>query len=196
MIHGAQEQPNSHPDTILDDRRTNTMRNLLIGLLLGLLIAVPVTYPQQQPEQIYIGMTTLQLGMAKDRAISQLAEKSYHLSKLEGQDEWVVDQKNDQNKFEPIGTLTFTNGPLTWASRTWASTTEPGSAKLVRSLYFLVKSFEDSGNAACTIESETREAQELDSKVVSIHCGKRTARMHSVKYKDQEPETTLDETIK
>jgi hypothetical protein len=187
---------------ILNTPSGGTMRNLLIGLLLGILLAVAVAYTQQQPEQIHVGMTTLQIGMAKDTAISQLAEKSYHLSKGEsltkgeGEETWAVAQKNDHNEFDLIGMLTFTNGRLTWASRIWASTTDPGSAKLGRNLYFLLKSFEDSGNVACTIESETSEAPELDSKGVSIHCGKRTAKVYVVKYKEQEPATSLDETIK
>jgi hypothetical protein len=108
------------------------MRNLLTGVLLGILIvAVPTAFTQQQSERIQLG-TDLQIGMAKDAVISKLTEHGYVTRKLidEGDsatnvnlspDIWGVARSNDQAKGE-MGTVTFSNGRLSRASRTWTNT--------------------------------------------------------------------------
>ncbi len=172
------------------------MRHLLVGLFLGIFIAVSIANTQQQPEHIYIG-TTIQIGMTKDAAISQLAEKGYHVTKPEGSETWFVFQKDEHsNEFEDEASLAFTNGRVTFASRRWAYTTDPGSAKLARNLYFLVKSLEESDNTACAVETKAQESPELDSKGIMIRCGKKTVQVNVAKYKEQLPETVLDEYIK
>jgi hypothetical protein len=172
------------------------MRNALVGLVLGLIMGLSIAYTQQQQERIYIGEAAVQIGMLKETVISKLAEKGYHLSKVEGREEWAVQEKNEQtNLWDVRGMLDFANGRLSWASRSWVSSFDPGSAKLVRNLYFLAKSFEDSGNTGCTIETNSNEAPEFESKGVKIRCAKRAASLYVAKYKEQEPATSLDETI-
>jgi hypothetical protein len=171
------------------------MPNFSIGVLFGLLIAVPVAFTQQQPERIVIG-APLQIGMAKDTAISRIVEQGFTVNKVKDEEMWIVSKKNDHNEYDTVGTLSFTDSHMSWASRSWATSTDAETARLARSFYFLLKSFEDHGNTSCIIETEKQESPDLDNKQLSIHCGKRTATLYVTAYKDQRPAASLDETIK
>jgi hypothetical protein len=172
------------------------MRNVLIGLFLILSVGLSMANAQKA-EQISIGTAMVQIGMSKDKVFSELAQRNYVLGKIEGKEEWAVSEKNDQtNLYDVLGMIAFTNGRLSWASRSLVEVTDPGTAKLVRNLYFLVKSFEDSQNVTCKIESDSHEGPEFDGKGISIHCGKRTIKAYVSKFKEQEPQASLDETIK
>ena len=172
------------------------MRKLIGGVVVGVIVGLSIASTQQQQERVYVGTVPVEIGMPKETVISKLAERGYHLSKVEGKEQWAVQEKNEQtNLWDVRGMLTFTNGRLTWASRSWVSTFDPGSANLVRNFYFLAKSLEDSGKTACTIETNSTETPEFDSKGVKIRCARRTASLYVAKYKEQEPATSLDETI-
>src|SRR5260370_39171796 len=110
--------------------------------------------------------------------------------------QWIWSEKNDRNEYDIMGVLTFTDSRLSWASRSWATSTDAETAKLARSFYFLLKSFEDNGKTSCVIETEKQESPDLDNKQLSIHCGKRTATLYVTAYKDQRPAASLDEMIK
>jgi hypothetical protein len=157
------------------------MRNLLIGVPLGILIvAVPTAFTQQQSERIQLG-TDLQIGMAKDAVISKLTEHGYVIRKLieEGDpanmspDIWGVARSNDQAKGE-MGTVTFSNGRLSRAIRTWTNTWDPNSAKLGDTLFSLVQSFEHSGHRDCTLKTESSAMFSASVKTSLIRCGSRT----------------------
>ena len=174
------------------------MRKFAIGLLLGFLVAVPIAvHPQQQPERIVVGVP-LQIGMPKETVISQIVERGFSPKKTEGaaEETWTVSRKDDPNEDDPVGVLVFTNARLSWASRAWASSAEPQTAKLARSFYFLLKSFEQKGNTSCTIDTVNGEGPSTDFKQLSIHCGGRTATLYVTKLKDQQPSVSLDEQIK
>jgi len=180
--------------------RLRKMKNLLLGVALGILLAfVPLAYTQQA-ERISVGTVGLQLGMEKDAVISRLAERGYKLSKLEGSDnqseQWVVSERTEQAEYELRGSLLFTKGRLSVATRGWADSWDVGSAKIARSLYFLVKSFEESGNTSCSVETKPQEGPEIDSKESLIRCGRRTIIIGVSKYKEQHEETQLSETVK
>jgi len=68
-------------------------------------------------------------------------------------------EKNDRNEYHVTGALTFKDSRLMWASLTWDGD-DAGAAKLARSLYFLLNSFEKQGNTSCTIETTERESPE------------------------------------
>lgn len=178
------------------------MKNLLLGLVLGILLAsVPRAYTQQEPERISVGTTSLQLGMEKDAVISKLAERGYKLTKLQrlenSSEGWIVSEKNEQSgEYDILATLDFSNGRLSWALREWAENWDAGSAKIGKNLYFLVKSFEESGNTACSIETKPQEAPEFESKQSLIHCGRRMITIGVSKYKEQHEETQVTETVK
>lgn len=178
------------------------MKNLFLGLALGVLLAsVPLAYTQPPQERIYAGNVSLQLGMEKDAVISKLAERDYKLTKLENSESssesWIVSQKNEQTgEYDLIATLQFKNGRLLWALREWAESWDTGSAKIGKNLYFLIKSLEESGNAACSIETKSQESPDLDSKDTLIHCGRRMVTVSVSKYKEQHEETQVTETVK
>jgi hypothetical protein len=180
------------------------MKNLLLGLVFGILLAsVPQAYTQQEQERIYIGATTsLQLCMEKDAVISKLAERGYTLTKVQNTENsltenWMVREKNDQaHEYDSLGYLTFKDGHLASASRVWADNWDAGSARVGRNLYFLVKSFEESGNTACSLEAKPQEGLEFDSKASLIHCGRRTITVDANKYRDQREETQVVETVR
>jgi len=177
------------------------MKNLLLGTLLGILLAlVPIAYTQQQGERIFVGTTSLQLGMEKDAVISRLAEQGYRLSRVEGPpsqgDQWLVSEKNAQAEYDLLGSIVFMKGRLSTATRYWAESWDSGSAKIARNLYFLAKSLEDSGNTTCVIETNPSESPEFDQKDIRIHCGRRTLGIDVSKYKEQREVTQLWEGVK
>jgi hypothetical protein len=171
------------------------MRNLSIGIVIGLLIAVPVARTGQQPEQIVVG-ALLQLGMTEDAAVRKVAEAGLTINKAKNNDIWVVSKKNELNEYDNVGFLTFKDSRLVWASRSLMNSGDIGAVKLIRNLYFLVKSYEDMGNTSCTLETQKQEGLEIDNKELMVHCGRRTAALYVVTYKDQQPRANLDESIK
>lgn len=174
------------------------MRNLIVGMLFGILIvAVPTAFTQQESERIYIG-ADLQLGMAKDSVISKVAEQGLKVTKVQELGEsWIVTEKNEKtNEYDAVGMLTFSNGRLSWASRTWIANWDANSAKLAKNMYFLAKSLEDSGNSICTLETQSGETPDLLSKSTLIHCGRRTISVNLSRIKEQNEETQLVEVVK
>jgi hypothetical protein len=177
------------------------MKGLFLGLALGILLASTPAYTQQESERINIGDISLRLGMEKDGVISKLAERGYRVSKLESSESqsesWIVSLKNEKaDDYDILGTVDFRNGRLSWANRNWAESWDSGSAKVGKNLYFLVKSFEETGNTSCSIESKSQEAPEFDSKTTMLHCGKRMVTISVSKYKEQHEETQVVETVK
>jgi hypothetical protein len=172
------------------------VRNLLIGVLMGLLVAGPIAYTQQPPESIEVGGVLLQIGTPKDSVISKLAQKGLMITPVKDSDSVAVQAKNEHGDYDVVGMLSFTNSRLRWASRSWDYSSDPGAAKLARSFYFLLKSFEENGNTSCTISTKTQEATELDHKSIEILCGKRVATLFVTTYKNQRPSATLDENIR
>jgi len=172
------------------------MRRFAAALAIGLLASCPTAYSQQELGQIDIGIK-LRVGMAKPAVISQLSEKGYRVTQLEKThtERYVIDQKKPSGKYETLGQLFFTNGVLTGAIRIWSSVEDPGSAKLARNLYLLVRSIEDTGNASCTLRSKSEEATNLDHKWIEIHCRNRTITVHVSKYESEEPTTSVEEAI-
>jgi hypothetical protein len=179
------------------------MPKFCFGLLCGFLICALLVLPgmTQQAEQIVIGGVPLQIGMAKDTVLSKIAERGFsltsgnNLSSSAASPTLFVREKNDRGDYDVVGAVTFKDSRLFWASRTWGDE-DAGAAKLVRNLYFLLNSFEKQGNTSCTIETREQESPDLNSKSVDIHCGKRTASLYTVAYKEQRPVANLDETIK
>jgi hypothetical protein len=178
------------------------MKRFLLGLVLGILLAsVPLAYTQQRSERIFVGNISLQLGTEKDADISKLAEGGFKLAKLpssESQSEsWIVEQKNEKTaEYDILGSLHFTNGRLLSASRHWAESWDTGSAKVGKNFYFLIKSFEEAGNTSCSIETQSEESPDYDSKKTLIHCGRRMVTVDVTKYKEQPEETQVTETVK
>lgn len=171
------------------------MRNLLIGILLGLLIAVPVAFTQQQPERIVIGVP-LQIGMTKDVVISRIAEQGFKIEKAKDDDMWVISKKTEgSNDYDIVGMFRATDSHISWASRSWTTSADAGATKMARSFYFLVKSFEDTGNTSCSIQTERVDSPNLDNKQLSIRCGKRTAVLYVTVSKDEMPVVSLDEWV-
>lgn len=176
------------------------MKNLLLGLVLGILLAsVPLAYTQQEPERISVGAASLQLGMEKNAVISKLAELGYKLNKFGPSSEvWAVTGKDQQTDGYPdyLGNIYFKNARLSWAERVWAESRDAGSNKIGRNLYFLMKSFQDSGNTTCSIESTSHESPDHESKESVIHCGRRTIELAVNKYKERLEVTQLTEIVR
>jgi len=178
------------------------MKKLLLGMLLGiLLVSGPLAYTQQQQEQISIGTTSLQLGMAKDAVISKLAELGYEFSKETGTkgaiESWAVTEKNrETDEYDLIGSLAFKDRRLVAAGRVWANSWDASSANVSKNLYFLFKSFQAKGDTSCQIETFSQESPEFETKNSLIHCGRRTISIVVSKYKDQNEETQLSESVK
>ena len=168
------------------------MRNFVIGILCGAvacLLVVPAS--TQQTDKIVVGTVPLEIGMAKEAVMSRIAEAGLNLAQGENEN-WLVTEKNDRI----LGTLNFANSRLSWASHRWTTSSDAGAAKLGRSLYFVLKSFEDQGNTSCAIETKNLENPDWDNKSIVIHCGKRTAVLAVSTLKDQRPQASLDEVIK
>jgi hypothetical protein len=179
------------------------MYKFCFGLLCGILICCLVVVPAmtQQAEQIAIGGVPLQIGMAKDAVLNKITQRGFDITSGEIvtsgslSESLFVREKNNRNEYEVVGAFTFKDSRLFWASRTWDGQ-DAGAAKLARNLYFLLNSFEKQGNTSCTIETREQERPELDSKTTEIHCGKRTASLYAVAYKEQRALANLEETIK
>lgn len=178
------------------------MNKVLIGVLLGiLLMSVPRALTQKQPERIDVGDVTLQLGMAKDAVITKLTERGYSSGKLATSSEvvenWFISRKNKETgEYDSLGSLVFENGRLSSARGNRAESWDTGSAKVGKSLYFLMKSFEDSGNTSCSVETKFQEGPEFDSRETLLHCGKRVVSIAVSRIREQHEETQLTEIVR
>lgn len=174
--------------------REVVMRNVAIGILIGLIIAVPFAHTQQQPERIVVG-APLEIGMAKDKVISLVAQNGYLVVPTKGDsNQWVVSKRNEEtNQYDLAGMLTFKESCLAWASRSWASSFDQSAVKVGRGFYFLMKELEERGDTKCSFETRTSDTQSFESKEVLLHCGKRNVLIDVVKINDQNPEIVIDE---
>jgi len=137
--------------------------------------------------------------MGKDAVISKLAERGYKLTKVGAEnssDGWIVSEKNEQTgEYDTLGSITFKNGRLYWALRQWADSWDAGTSKVGKNLYFLIKTFEESGNTTCSIETKFQEGPEFESKKSLIHCGRRMIAIDVSRIREQHEETQVTETV-
>jgi hypothetical protein len=179
------------------------MKNALLGLVLGILLtSAPRAFTQQQAERIDVGDVNLQLGMAKDAVIAKLTERGYEAGKLgtltdSANESWMVSQKNKETgEYDSLASFAFTNGRLSWVRANRAESWDTGSAKIGKNLYFLLKSFEDSGNTSCSVETKFQEGPEFYSRETLLHCGKRVVSIGVSRIREQHEETQIAETVK
>jgi hypothetical protein len=184
-------------------RRGGPINKVLLGMVLGIFLAsVPRAFTQRPPERINVGEVNLQLGMAKDAVISRLTEQGYESGKVvkvsnDAHESWFVSQKNKETgEYDSLGSLAFDSGRLSWVSAVRAESWDAGSSKIGKNLYFLMKSFEDSGNTSCSVETKFQEGPEFDSRETLLHCGKRVFSIAVSRIREQHEETQLTEAVR
>jgi hypothetical protein len=140
--------------------------------------------------------------MAKDAVISKLTEQGYESAKVEkmsngGHESWLVSQKNSETReYDSLGSLAFDGGRLSWVRAIRTESWDAGSTKVAKSLYFLMKAFEDSGNTSCSVETKFQEGPEFDSRETVLHCGKRVVSIAVNRIHEQREETQLTEMVR
>jgi hypothetical protein len=178
------------------------MRRFLLGCLVGsLVISVIVAVPQlsKQRETIRLGSTDLNLGMAEDAAVKQLAESGYVPRKMNPPQAlrdkgitsmWAVDEKGDKPS---IGVITFASGKLESAMKFLYQ--EGDEVEFGRRLYFAMRDLELEGNSTCTIETDSGEVPDYSSKTGKLRCGKKTILIELQKFQKNRESVQLNEEL-
>jgi hypothetical protein len=113
----------------------------------------------------------LTLGMPKDRTIALLSEH-YDVSPWKGgdiEDSWGVSEKTGHHFV--IGSLSFVNGVLIRAARSWD--VEDSAYSLARTLSLLLDHLRDEGFTHCTISARKAPTPSVETEVLGIDCGQK-----------------------
>jgi hypothetical protein len=124
-------------------------------------------------ETITVG-AELQLGMSQDAVFSSVKRAGYHVMRLGNTDDWFVTDGAESP--EVFGQLTFANGALITASRSWADTSMDGFS-LGQAIYGALTALSQEGKYSCVTETWKSRAPTNEHTYIQLYCGGKRLKM-------------------
>ena len=140
-----------------------------LPLILLFLICLVATTPCQEPS-LFLAEMDMRLGMAQTTVVNQLLKK-YELRTFNRPDAYLILTRGDQ--FEVIGTVAFSNGKLSYASKDWYSTKVGDGYKLADTLFAILSKFQESGEIVSKITTNIVREPNTSIQSIIIRYGKR-----------------------
>lgn len=124
--------------------------------------------PQTKAESIWIG-TELRLGMAKEAIMAHLTP-SYKLVRISaGEDDWFVGDNGDPTVV--YGSLGFTNGKLTYATKTWTPHERRDGFALAQAIHGALTEFAQEDKHVCYMDTVSKREPHTEHKQIWLSCG-------------------------
>jgi hypothetical protein len=140
---------------------------MMIASAVAQVKGAPEPGPALDRDTIDIGFE-LRIGMDRDVVITRL-EVSYKVVKIQAEgDSWMVQDKRDSNVL--VGSLRFTTGKLTYASRRWAQGDED-SYNFAEALWGAMSQINKEGHNSCRFDVPTNRMPTSEWKYVDFYCG-------------------------
>jgi hypothetical protein len=178
-------------------RSAAAMRPLLRFVRLTLcasvaLLSATTSGAQTVAPRISIGGIELQLGMPQEEALRKLSVL-YRVQDL-SPGSWVVLREN-RGEYAPLGSITFTDDRLTFASRSW---TPPGpnqsADSLARAFFDAVRSMTGGGTRTCLVATSEQSTTVGTMRQIELTCQGRIVTIAAVL--NSNTVVGIDETIR
>jgi hypothetical protein len=143
---------------------------------LALVAALAPTAVAQAPaaERLEIGSVALTLGMAEKPALKAL-EHHYRVERARGEgDNWAVMERDG----ETVALISFSDGKLNRAAKTWYLTGGGDAAALAGRLYSLAGEFTGEGRTQCTLSAKPYETGGVEGRIVTLACGSKSIQIN------------------
>ncbi|MDE3137019.1 MAG: hypothetical protein KGL59_10630 [Acidobacteriota bacterium] len=166
------------------------MRLVVLSALLAML--GPAAVAQVPPtDQLKIGPVALTLGMPEKAALEAL-EHHYRVERARGEgDNWAVMER----KGETIALISFGDGKLNRAAKSWYLTGGRDAAGLAGQLYSLAEQFTDEGRTQCTLSAKPYRTGGVEGRIVTLVCGAKSIQINRSQLKDGGYATSLREVL-
>jgi hypothetical protein len=143
------------------------------GWLILALIA-PAAFAQTPPaSQLKLGPVALALGAPENSTLATI-KRHYRLERARGaSDTWAVIERDG----ETVALVTFAQGKLSRASKTWFTSDEYSAGLLAGRLYEMANEFTDAGRNTCTLSAKPYQEGGVKGRIFTLACGPKSIQL-------------------
>jgi hypothetical protein len=142
-------------------------------------------------ERMKVGVVKLALGMPEKAALGAL-ERHYRVERARGAgDNWAVMERDG----ETVAMISFRDGMLDRAAKTWYLTGGGDAAGLAGRLYELAAEFGAEGRTACTLSAKPYREGGVEGRIVTLACGAKSIQINRSRMSDGRYATSLREVV-
>jgi hypothetical protein len=177
-----------------DDRlfgRRFDMRLVAWLALVAALAPAALARTPAKADQLQVGSVALTLGMPEKPALAAL-KHHYRVERARGSgDNWAVMERNG----ETVAMISFRDGKLNRAAKTWYSTGGHDAARLADRLYTLAGEFTGEGRTQCTLSAKPYRTAGVEGRIVTLVCGSKSIQINRSQMGDGHFATSLREVL-
>ncbi len=141
--------------------------------------------------RLEVGSVALTLGMPEKPVLAAL-ERSYRVERARGAgDDWTVTERSG----EMIAVVSFGNGKLDRAAKTWYASSGPEAAALADRLYALASGFAGDGETQCTLGAKPYRIGTAVGNILTLACGSKSIQLNRLRTAGGRVSTTLREVL-
>jgi hypothetical protein len=152
----------------------------------------PAAFAQTpKANRLEVGPVAMTLGMPEKPALAAL-EHHYRLERARGAgDNWAVMERNG----ETIALISFRDGKLSRAAKTWYATGGLDAAALADRLYALANEFAGEDRTQCTLGAKPYRTGRVEGRIVTLACGSKSIQINRSRMSDGRFATSLREVL-
>lgn len=141
-------------------------------------------------EKLQIGSVDLTLGMEEKPTLTAL-RRQFHVERARGAGEdWAVIRDG-----ETIAVVTFSQGKLSRASKSWFSTSATSATTMIDRLYSLASEFAGAGRTGCILSAKPYRMAGFEGKIVTLACGSKSIQFNESRLAHGGTATSLREVL-
>lgn len=147
---------------------------LAVWFALVALLAPAAVAQAPTADRLKIGPVTLTLGMPEKAALGAL-EHHYRVERARGEgDNRAVMERNGKT----VALISFQDGKLERAAKTWYLTGGGDAAALAGRLYSLAGQFTSKGRTECTLSAKPYRTGGVEGRIVTLVCGAKSIQIN------------------
>lgn len=169
----------------------------VVGFAMLFLFGSPTVFAQVGKDSISIGDIVLTPGTRQVAVLEKLGE-DFDIKRTDKGDNpsksrWSIRTKDGQQNI--VGSVSFKNGKLRIASKTWADLyADKGATELARAVLGVIAEFEKERTTACTVATDRSMNPRGELNVATVTCGKRELAV-SIFRGEHSDDASVEETI-
>jgi hypothetical protein len=164
---------------------------LVCWLALVVALAPAANAQSRRSERLAVGPVALRLGMPEKPALAALA-RYFRVERARGAgDTWAVMRGADST----IAMISFRDGKLIRAAKTWDSTPGRDAATLAEQFYRLAGEFARQGRTQCTLSTKPYLADGVRGRIVALACGSKSIQLDRSRLSNGSFVTSLREVL-
>jgi hypothetical protein len=182
------------PDVRRIYRRSKMIKKMIMVVSIGVVVFFSsICYADGK--SIFLAGVNLRIGMTKDKVFNSIGSP-YKVKPIGKNDlDSFIITKIDDDKYDSIGMITFTNDKLSWISRDWGSYHNEAH-DLGEALYGVLDALIKECGETAIITSQTQRAPGMTFNTINITVGTKTIILLISSGKDAGNSVGIQETIK